>query len=222
MPAGRLVLPPLTDTDVAALRAQLERGRSPRVRLRAGGTGTVVGVGDPAGDGPEYIRVKVTLNGTRDTLPFAAEDLAAAAGGAKASSAGSRTPSPAAPAAAPPAPIPPAGLSAGKAGRRRPQKAPQRVAPNVVITLRTAGQEWLVDAARDGVTITEGVAVSAEVVQAVADGLHDAKLSGAVADVAAVRRAAAAATVERLRAELAAAEGLLTSYTDDAGRRPAR
>lgn len=92
----------------------------------------------------------------------------------------------------------------------------------MVITLRTAGEEWLVDAARDGVTITEGVAVSAEAVQAVADRLHDAKLSGAVADVAAVRRAAAAATVERLRAELAAAEGLLTSYTDDVGRKPAR
>lgn len=114
MPAGRPVRPALTDTDVAALRAQLELGRSPRVRLRAGGTGTVVGVGDPAGDGPEYIRVKVTLNGTRDTLPFAPEDLAAAAGGAKASSAGSCARAPASPPAAPPDPTPPAPDPAGR------------------------------------------------------------------------------------------------------------
>jgi hypothetical protein len=222
MPAGRLVLPALTDADVAALRSQLDRGRSPRVRLRGGGTGTVVGVGDPDGDGPEYIRVKVTLNGTRDTLPFAPDDLAAAAGGAKAA-ADSRQPSTASPAAAPPAQTLPAAPSSGKAGRRQPRNRPQHAAPNVVITLRTAGEEWLVDAARNGATITEGVAVSAEVVQAVADHLQHAKLSGAVADVAAVRRAAAAVTVERLRAELTAAEDLLTSYTPgDAGRKPAR
>lgn len=223
MPAGRLVLPALTETDVAALRSQLDGGRSPRVRLRAGGTGTVVGVGDPDGDGPEYIRVKVTLNGTRDTLPFAPDDLAAVTGGAQAA-AGSRQPSPASPAAAPPAQTPLAGPSSGKSRRRQPRKAPQqRPAPNVVITLRTAGEEWLVDAARDGATITQGVAVSAEVVQVVADHLHDTKLSGAVADVAAVRRAAAAVTVERLRAELTAAEDLLASYAPgDAGRKPAR
>lgn len=84
MPAGRAVLPALTDADVAAMRSQLERGRTPRVRLLAGGTGTVVSVGDPRADGPEYIRVKLTLNGTRDTLPFAPEDLVAVAAGAKA------------------------------------------------------------------------------------------------------------------------------------------
>jgi hypothetical protein len=45
-----------------------------------------------------------------------------------------------------------------------------------VITLRTAGAKWLVDATRDGPTTIEGAAVSAEVVQTVADHLHDAKL----------------------------------------------
>ena len=48
-----------------------------------------------------------------------------------------------------------------------------------MITLRTVGAKWLVDATRDGPTTTEGAAVSAEVVQTVADHLHDAKLSGA-------------------------------------------
>ena len=82
-----------------------------------------------------------------------------------------------------------------------------------MITLRTAGAEWLLDATRDGTTITEGAAVSAEAVHAVADHLHDATLSGAVDDVAAVRRSEAAIRVERLRAELTAAEALLASYT---------
>ena len=35
---------------------------------------------------------------------------------------------------------------------------PLRTAPNVVIALRTAGVEWLLDAARDRTTITEGAA----------------------------------------------------------------
>jgi Family of unknown function (DUF6319) len=82
-----------------------------------------------------------------------------------------------------------------------------------LITLRTADAEWTVDATRDGTTITTGAVVSAEAVQTVADNLHDAKLAAAVADVAAVRRADAAGRVERLRAELAAAETLLASYT---------
>jgi len=197
MPPARPAHPALTDAEVADLRAQLDRGSTPRVRLRGGGTGAVVSVGDPEADGPEYIRVKVTLNGTRDTLPYAPEDLASAARGAKAAAAALGSPPPSVPTKA----------------KRQPSRNPQlRTAPNVVITLRTAGAEWLVDAARDGTTITEGAGVSAEVVQAVADHLHDARLSGAVADVASVRRSEAAGRVERLRAELTAAEALLATY----------
>ena len=193
--------PPLTDTDVTELRAHLDRGATPRVRLHAGGTGTVVSVGDPDTDGPEYIKVKVTLNGTRDTLPFAPEDLASTSRGPNAAEAKGSTPSPVSTAPAPPAPPPPAAPSSTRAKRRPPRTPPPRTAPNVVIALRTAGAEWLVDATRYGTTITEGADVSAEVVQAVADHLHDAELSGAAADVAAVRRSEAAIRVERLRAE---------------------
>lgn len=198
MPIARPGPPALTDADVTALRAQLERGAHPRVRLRAGGTGTVVGVGDPATDGPEYLKVKVTLNGTRDTLPFAPEDLA--------STASSPT------AAAPAAPT--------KAATRR-ARGPQsgHPTPSVVITVRTAEAEWLVDAVRDGATITEGVAVPASVVEAFADQCGDALLATAAIDVATGRRAATAARVELLRAELAAAEALLASYPP--GRSPA-
>src|SRR5450759_4655946 len=206
MPAARSARsapPALTDADVADLRAQLESGATPRVRLRAGGTGAVIDVGNPDADGPEYIKVKVTLNGTRDSIPFAPDDLAST-----------------------PRRVPPAAANAGratstatapaptaKAGRRPRRNPPPRTAPDVLITLRTAGAEWTVDAARDGTTITTGAVVSAEAVQAVADNLHDAKLAAAVADVSAVRRADAAGRVERLRAELTAAEALLASYT---------
>ena len=203
MPPARPAHPALTDAEVADLRAQLDRGSTPRVRLRGGGTGAVVSVGDPEADGPEYIRVKVTLNGTRDTLPYAPEDLASAARGAMAAAALGNTPP-----------------SVPTKAKRQPSRNPQlRTAPNVVITLRTAGAEWLVDAARDGTTITEGAGVSAEVVQAVADHLHDARLSGAVADVASVRRSEAAGRVERLRAELTAAEALVASYTPGSSTR---
>ena len=219
MPPARAALPALTDTDVTELRAHLDRGATPRVRLRAGGTGTVVSVGDPDTDGPEYIKVKVTLNGTRDTLPFAPEDLASTSRGPKAAEAKGSTPSPVSTAPAPPAPPPPAAPSSTRAKRRSPRTPPPRTAPNVVITLRTAGAEWLLDATRDGTTITEGAAVSAEVVQAVADHLHDAELSGAVDDVAAVRRSETAIRVERLRAELTAAEALVASYTPGSSTR---
>ena len=219
MPPARAALPALTDTDVTELRAHLDRGATPRVRLRAGGTGTVVSVGDPDTDGPEYIKVKVTLNGTRDTLPFAPEDLASTSRGPKAAEVKGSTPSPVSTAPPPPAPPPPAAPSSTGAKRRPPRTPPPRTAPNVVITLRTAGAEWLLDATRDGTTITEGAAVSAEVVQAVADHLHDAELSGAVDDVAAVRRSEAAIRVERLRAELTAAEALLASYTPGSSTR---
>ena len=40
MPPARAALPALTDSDVTELRAHLDRGATPRVRLRAGGTGS--------------------------------------------------------------------------------------------------------------------------------------------------------------------------------------
>src|SRR5664280_1879891 len=130
-------LPALTDADVADLRAQLKSGATPRVRLRAGGTGAVIDVGNPDADGAEYIKVKVTLNGTRDTLPFAPDDLAAtprrvppaAANASRAASTATATP-PSSPPAAAPSPT-------AKAGRRPRRSPPPRTAPDVSITLRT-------------------------------------------------------------------------------------
>lgn len=224
MPAARSALPALTDSEVAALRDRLERGATARVRLRAGGTGTVVSVGNPDSDGPEYIKVKVTLNGTRDVLPFAPDDLASTSRNAPAkdNAVNGSDPSPTSAATAPPASPPPTAAPSSKSNaRRRPRPAPVATTPNVVITLRTADPGWLADATREGETITEGVAASADLVKAVADQLADINLSRAVADVAAGHRSKAAKTVERLRAELAAAETLLASYTPGQTARPA-
>ena len=219
MPPARAALPALTDTDVTELRAHLDRGATPRVRLHAGGTGTVVSVGDPDTDGPEYIKVKVTLNGTRDSLPFAPEDLASTSRSPKAAEAkGSRRPR--CPRLLPRRPLP--------AGRAVLDQGQAPAAADPAATYRTERRDHPAHrGARsgsstppgDGTTITEGAAVSAEVVQAVADHLHDAELSGAVADVATVRRSEAAIRVERLRAELTAAQALLTSYTPGSSTR---
>jgi len=70
------------------------------VRSAGAARGAVIDVGNPDADGPEYIKVKVTLNGTRDTLPFAPDDLAstprhvppAAANASRAASTATATP----------------------------------------------------------------------------------------------------------------------------------
>ncbi|MBM9467349.1 hypothetical protein [Nakamurella leprariae] len=67
--------------DVDAARAAVEAGKSVRVRLApsaafpADTVGRVRSVGDPAVDGPEFVAVEVTVNGSKDVLPFAPADL---------------------------------------------------------------------------------------------------------------------------------------------------
>lgn len=67
--------------DVEAVRRKLADGRIVRVGISRsaqfpdGGTGRVRHVGDPATDGEEYIQVELSLNGTRDVLPFMPADL---------------------------------------------------------------------------------------------------------------------------------------------------
>jgi hypothetical protein len=67
--------------DVEAVRRKLAEGKIVRVGISRsaqfpdGGTGRVRRVGDPSVDGEEYIQVELTLNGTKDTLPFMPTDL---------------------------------------------------------------------------------------------------------------------------------------------------
>jgi hypothetical protein len=76
--------------DVEAVRRKLAEGKIVRVGISRsaqfpdGGIGRVRRVGDPTVDGEEYIQVELTLNGTKDTLPFMPSDLTPATRGAPA------------------------------------------------------------------------------------------------------------------------------------------
>ncbi len=80
MPPRRRAPTPIP-IDVEAVRRKLAEGKIVRVGISRsaqfpdGGTGRVRRVGDPAVDGEEYIQVELTLNGTKDTLPFTPADL---------------------------------------------------------------------------------------------------------------------------------------------------
>ena len=80
MPPRRRTPPPVP-IDVDAVRRKLDEGKIVRVAISKsaqfpdGGTGRVRRVGDPAVDGEEFIQVELSLNGTRDVLPFTPADL---------------------------------------------------------------------------------------------------------------------------------------------------
>jgi hypothetical protein len=80
MPPRRRAPTPIP-IDVQAVRRKLAEGKIVRVGISRsaqfpdGGTGRVRRVGDPTVDGEEYIQVELTLNGTKDTLPFTPADL---------------------------------------------------------------------------------------------------------------------------------------------------
>ncbi len=80
MPPRRRAPTPIP-IDVEAVRRKLAEGKIVRVGISRsaqfpdGGTGRVRRVGDPAVDGEEFIQVELTLNGTKDTLPFTPTDL---------------------------------------------------------------------------------------------------------------------------------------------------
>jgi hypothetical protein len=67
--------------DIEAVRRKLAEGKIVRVGISRsaqfpdGGTGRVRHVGSPEVDGDEYVQVELSLNGTRDILPFTPADL---------------------------------------------------------------------------------------------------------------------------------------------------
>jgi hypothetical protein len=70
----------LTEQQLTELRQQLADGKRPRVQLSGphfpfGETGTITRVGSPELDGPDYVRVRVKVNGMTDELAFAPAEL---------------------------------------------------------------------------------------------------------------------------------------------------
>jgi hypothetical protein len=80
MPPRRRAAAPIP-IDVEAVRRKLAEGKIVRVGISRsaqfpeGGTGRVRQVGNPEIDGEEYVQVELSLNGTRDILPFTPADL---------------------------------------------------------------------------------------------------------------------------------------------------
>lgn len=78
MPPRRRTPPPI---DVDDLRSRLDQGKIVRVAIAhsaqfpEGTVGRVRSLGDPAVDGDEFIHVELSVNGTKDLLPFAPADL---------------------------------------------------------------------------------------------------------------------------------------------------
>lgn len=81
-PRRRSAAPPI---DVEDLRSRLDQGKIVRVAIARsaqfpnGTVGRVRNLGDPAVDGDEFIQVELSVNGTKDLLPFAPADLTAPA-----------------------------------------------------------------------------------------------------------------------------------------------
>lgn len=81
MPPRRRSAPP--PIDVQDLRSRLDQGKIVRVALAhsaqfpEGTVGRVRSLGDPDVDGDEFIHVELSVNGTKDVLPFAPGDLTA-------------------------------------------------------------------------------------------------------------------------------------------------
>ncbi len=84
-PRRRAAAPP--PIDVEAVRTKLAEGKIVRVGITRsaqfpdGGTGRIRHVGNPEVDGDEYVQVELSLNGTRDILPFTPADLTPAVRG---------------------------------------------------------------------------------------------------------------------------------------------
>ncbi|HEX2903867.1 MAG TPA: hypothetical protein VHO01_10480 [Jatrophihabitans sp.] len=70
----------LSEAEVDGLRGQLADGKRPRVQLSGphfpvGATGTVVRIGQPDTDGPDFLRVRVKVDNMTDELAFGPGEL---------------------------------------------------------------------------------------------------------------------------------------------------
>ncbi len=202
-------------------------GRRPRVgvpagQFPAGTSGTVVRVGDPDTDGPDYITVRVKVGRVVDELGFSPKELSK--GGRRA----------AAPPPAPPvAPAAPARTrrstgstrsqpnanrepAAAKAPNRRgPSARPARrggPAPAVTVTIASSGASWSVSAQRGNRAVLKKAPVAPGVVAAIASLLAQPAVDEAVAAVNDGGRLAAEERAAKLRAELAEVEAVLSSH----------
>jgi hypothetical protein len=201
----------LGEDDVVRLRKDVAEGRGPRVgvsgvQFPAGTIGTVVRVGKPPTDGPDYIVVRVKMGRVTDELGFSPKELSLARKGRTA------PPAPAPARTAAPAPAP--ARTAAPVSTTNRQEKPQRRAPvpAVTLTIASAGAAWAVTAQRGAKVVVKKASVPPGVVAAIAALLGQPGVDDAVAAVNDTARGEAEARAEKLRAELAEVEAVLTSH----------
>jgi len=230
--------PALSDADVAALKARVQSGETPRVVVRtasaavpAGTRGNIIRIGNPS-EG-EFIVVRLG----RDEVPFAPNELgmsgraaavpakaaapAKAAPLAKKAAAKQATPPAAAPAkkappstkavAAAPTPAP---ARAKRSAKKAPSagRANRRGMPTLVVTLRFNDGDWTVEAARGARRIAKSSPVRPGAVKAFADLVDDTAVRDAVTETIESCRSVVEERAASLRAELLAAEAALKEY----------
>lgn len=161
MPPRRRAPTPIP-IDIEAVRRKVAEGKIVRVGISRsaqfpeGGTGRVRHVGDPAVDGEEYVQVELSLNGTRDILPFTPADLTPATRAKAGSSTGTAS---ATPVATPKAPLPPrpSTLSSGQAAPVMPSPG-NTPTPTVTVGTSSGGTSALAGAGTDSSAPSSGAA----------------------------------------------------------------
>ncbi|HVT21967.1 MAG TPA: hypothetical protein VHE57_11325 [Mycobacteriales bacterium] len=214
MPTSRsaAALPPLTDDDVASLRAKVKAGEKPRVVIRAasaavaaGTRGNVIRMGDPK-EG-EYVVVRLG----KDEVPFAPNELSIPGrpGSAPQPASAPRPTSTGRPAKA---------TAAARARKKTPARGGKRLAP-LTVTLRFRDSGWTVEAQRGARRIARAAPLRPGAVSALAEHLDDDTLRDALVEAVESCRSVVEAERAELRARLEAAEASLRDYDTRPRRR---
>jgi hypothetical protein len=190
---------------LAALRTQIAEGRKPRVKVSgsqfpAGTSGSIVAIGDESTDGPDFIRVKVKVNGAMDELAFAPSELVSSVRGVAVAAEPVRAPAPPKPRQRQAEPQP--------ASTRRKAGPP----PKVTLTISSNGATWSVTGSRGARQVSKNIPVAPGVVTAIAKLLDQPAIVEAVAEVNDTARAEAEQRASALRAELTQLEAVLATH----------
>lgn len=198
------VPPPLSEDDLAELRAKLSAGEAPRVvvlvasaAVAAGTRGNVIRLGDPAES--EYIVVRLG----RDEVPFAPTELGLPRKGASApprAARASRTSTKSAGAA-----------RATRASAAKAATPAKRVAPMTVV-MRFRDGAWTVEAQRGAKRLAKPAALRPGAVSAFAEHLDDESVRSALVETVEACRAVVEQQAAELRALLAETEMTLRDY----------
>jgi hypothetical protein len=186
-----------------ALRTQLVEGRKPRVKISgsqfpADTSGTIVRIGDESTDGPDFILVKVKVNGAMDELAFAPSELLSSVRGV--------------PVAAESVPVP----LKPRQRKAKPQPATTRrkagPPPKVTLTISSNGATWSVTGTRGARQVSKNAPIAPGAVTAIAKLLNQPAIVDAVSEVNDTARAEAEQRASALRAELSQLEAVLATH----------